>query len=240
MMQVIAVIPARYGSTRLPGKPLLQAKGKPLIQYVWEGVQNAPGLSDVLIATDDERILEVVRAFGAKGVMTRADHPSGSDRVFEVVAGLSEAPDAVLNIQGDEPGVTVEEVVSLISLLKEKPEADLSTLACPMGPEVGPDPARVKVVIDGSGWALYFSRAAVPYSRTGSPTGYWVHTGLYGYRFEALKRFVALPPSPLEKAEGLEQLRAMEAGMRIAVGRSARPSFSIDTQEDFQRFLKEA
>jgi 3-deoxy-manno-octulosonate cytidylyltransferase (CMP-KDO synthetase) len=238
-MKVVAVIPARYGSKRLPGKPLLQARGKPLIQHVWEGVKKAEGLEEVWIATDDERILEAAAAFGAEAVLTREDHPSGTDRVHEAVSKLPEPPDAILNIQGDEPTVGPAEVEALLALLREKPEADWATLAAPGGPEAAGDPSRVKVVVDPSGFALYFSRAAIPHTRDGPPEKVLVHQGLYGYRREALERFVSLPPSPLERAERLEQLRALEAGMRIAVGVIGRALESIDTPEDYRDFLGE-
>jgi 3-deoxy-manno-octulosonate cytidylyltransferase (CMP-KDO synthetase) len=202
-------------------------------------VRGARGLDEVWIATDDTRILEAAEAFGARAALTRADHPSGTDRVFEVASALSPRPDVVLNIQGDEPEVGHGEVEALIGLLARDRGADMSTLAVRAGPEAGEDPSRVKVVIDQSGAALYFSRAAIPHVRGGEPEEYLVHQGLYGFRFEALEKFTELEPSALEMAEKLEQLRALEAGMRIAVGVIDRALVSIDTPEDLRAFQGE-
>jgi len=205
---------------------------------VWERVSASPGLAEVLVATDDSRIAKAASSFGAKVVMTRADHVSGTDRVFEAVSGLAPAPDWVLNVQGDEPGVGPEEVALVLGLLEDRPEADLATLAVRAGHEAGPDPSRVKVVLDDAGLALYFSRAPIPHLRDGDLREYLVHVGMYGFRREALARFVNLPPSPLERAERLEQLRALQAGMRIAVGLCDRAPVSVDTPEDFERFVR--
>ncbi|MHC4600907.1 MAG: 3-deoxy-manno-octulosonate cytidylyltransferase, partial [Planctomycetota bacterium] len=174
-----------------------------------------------------------------EAVLTRRDHPSGTDRVHEAVSKLPEPPDAVLNIQGDEPTVGPAEVETLLGLLPKKPDADWATLAARGGPEAADDPSRVKVVVDRSGFAMYFSRAPIPHFREGASGEVLVHQGLYGYRREALERFVQLPPSPLERAERLEQLRALEAGMRIAVGVIDRVLDSIDTPEDYRAFLGE-
>lgn len=238
MMRIVAVIPARYGSERLPGKPLLRAGGKYLVQHVWEGVNATPGLAEVLIATDDARIRDAAASFGARAVLTRPDHPSGTDRVFEAVESLGQPPDVILNVQGDEPGVGAAEIRALVRLLEERPEADISTLVCPMGPEAGADPARVKVVLDGAGCALYFSRAPIPFMRSGAEPSYLVHVGMYGYRRAALKRFVRLPPSPLELTERLEQLRGLEAGMKIAVDVVAQAPAQVDTMADYEAFLR--
>jgi len=236
-MRAVAVIPARYASTRLPGKPLLRESGKYLVQHVWEGVRQARGLSEVLIATDDRRILDAAHSFGARAVLTRPDHACGTDRVHEAARGLEQRPDVVLNVQGDEPGMGPEEIEEILRLLGTRPEADLATLAVEAGPEAGPVPSKVKVVTDATGLALYFSRSPIPFYRNAAPPGYLVHVGLYGYRMEALERFVSLPPSPLEKAESLEQLRALQAGLRIAVGRARRFQASVDTPEDYRAFL---
>lgn len=236
MSRVVAVIPARYHAVRLPGKPLLEAAGKPLIRWVFEAVKRAAFLDDVVVATDDERIARAVEGFEGRAVRTRADHPSGTDRVCEACRALAPKPDIVINVQGDEPGVDPGELETLVRLLEERPEAAWSTLAVHAGPEAGADPARVKVVTDAAGLALYFSRAPIPHVRDAAPSGYLVHRGLYGFRREALEAFPELPRSPLEAKEGLEQLRVLEAGLRIAVGVVDRAGFSIDTPADFEAF----
>ncbi len=235
-MKVAAIIPARYGSSRLAGKPLLRAGGKVLVQHVWEGIRASTEVDDLVVATDDERILEAVEGFGGRAVMTRGDHPSGTDRVHEAASGIRPPPDIVLNIQGDEPGAGPAHVSLLVRLLREDGGAAMSTLAYPAGPEARGDPGRVKVVLGKGGRALYFSRAPIPFDREGGGGEVLVHAGLYGYRREVLERFVSLPPSPLERRERLEQLRALEAGLRIVVGRIEAPLFSVDTPEDFEVF----
>ena len=236
-MRAVAIIPARYAATRLPGKPLLRESGKYLVQHVWEAASAARGLSEVLIATDDSRIADAARSFGARAVLTRADHATGTDRIHEAARALDPSPDVVVNVQGDEPRLDPAEIEEVLRLLEERPEADMATLAVDAGPEAGPNPSRVKVVVDASGMALYFSRSPIPHYRDCPAPGYLVHVGIYGYRARALSRFVSLPPSPLEKAERLEQLRALEAGMRIAVGRALRMPLSVDTPDDYKAFL---
>ncbi len=242
-MEIVAVIPARFASTRLPGKPLLSDTGRPLIQHVVEGARRATRLDRVIVATDDMRIAEAVAAFGAEYMMTRPDHPTGTDRVAEVAAGL---PDAriVVNLQGDEPEISGHALDLVVSLLERDPDASTATLATPVASEeVYRDPSCVKVVCSGAGRALYFSRSPIPHHRDGvasRPPGQplaYLHLGLYAYRRDFLLELAKLPPSPLESAERLEQLRVLEAGRPIAVGIVDEPSVGIDTPEDYRRFV---
>jgi 3-deoxy-manno-octulosonate cytidylyltransferase (CMP-KDO synthetase) len=239
-MDAVAIIPARYGSTRLPGKPLLNATGRPLIQHVVESARQARRLGRIIVATDDPRIAEAVRAFGGEAALTRADHPSGTDRVAEVAATL---PDAgiIVNLQGDEPEIHGATLDRLVALLQDDPDVSMATLGTPIRDErTYRDPSCVKVVRDGRGRALYFSRAAIPHRRDDGamPPGALLHLGLYAYRRELLLRLATLPPSPLERCEKLEQLRVIEQGWPIAVGIVEEPSVGIDTPEEYQRFVE--
>jgi len=239
-MDVVGIIPARFASTRLPGKPLLAETGKPLIRHVVEAARGSGRIGRIIVATDDDRIAEAVRAFGGEAVMTRADHPSGTDRVAEVAAGL---PDAriIVNLQGDEPDVSGATLDRVVALLEADPAAPMATLATPIRSEaIFRDPACVKVVLGTSGRALYFSRSPIPHHRDGPPAGGplgLLHLGLYAYRRDFLLGLAALPPSPLEGAEKLEQLRVLEAGYPIAVGVVEEPGVGIDTPEDYRRFV---
>jgi 3-deoxy-manno-octulosonate cytidylyltransferase (CMP-KDO synthetase) len=238
-MKNIAVIPARHGSTRLPGKPLLTDTGRPLIQHVVEAARKATRLDRVIVATDDRRIHDAVIAFGGECAMTRSDHPSGTDRVAEVAAGIPEA-EIVVNLQGDEPEISGEALDRVVTLLEEDPQAVMSTLATPIRDRaVYLDPSCVKVVCSQNGRALYFSRSPIPYHRDKSadPPGY-LHLGLYAYRREFLLRLAIMPPSCLEQTEKLEQLRVLEAGFGIVVGFVDEPSIGIDTPEDYRRFVE--
>ena len=239
-MEIVAVIPARYASTRLPGKPLKADTGRPLIQHVVEAAKRARRLTRVIVATDDQRIADAVRQFGGEAAMTRADHPSGTDRVAEVAATL---PDAriIVNLQGDEPEVSGEALDTLVELLERDPDCPMATLATPIRDEATyRDPGCVKVVLAGSGRALYFSRSPIPMYRDGlppdGPLGL-LHLGLYAYRRDFLLSIAGLPPSPLETTEKLEQLRVLESGTPIAVGIVDEPSIGIDTPEDYARFV---
>ncbi len=235
---VLVVIPARFGAERLPGKPLLRETGKYLVQHVWERAREARCGARVVLATDDPRILEAAEGFGAEAVLTAKTHRSGTDRVAEV-ARLSKEP-LVVNFQGDEPelpGTVVDEVVRLL----REPDVGMSTVAAPLSDASDmPNPSVVKVVTDGAGFALYFSRAGIPYPRrTGDGAAVpRRHVGIYGFRREALFRFVAWPPAPLEVSESLEQLRALANGLRIRVGDTAHPGGGIDTPEDYNRFVQ--
>ena len=242
-MEIVAVIPARFASTRLPGKPLLSDTGRPLIQHVVEGARRATRLDRVIVATDDTRIAEAVVGFGGECVMTRSDHPTGTDRVAEVAAGLPGAR-IVVNLQGDEPEISGHALDLVVELLERDPDSPMATLATPIvSEEVYRDPSCVKVVCSAAGRALYFSRSPIPHHRDGlaslpslRPLAY-LHLGLYAYRRDFLLELAALPPSPLESAERLEQLRVLEAGRPIAVGIVDEPSVGIDTPEDYRRFV---
>lgn len=238
-MEIVAVIPARFASTRLPGKPLLSATGKPLIQHVVDAAKRATRLTHVIVATDDTRIADAVRNFGGEAAMTRADHPSGTDRVAEVAAALPNAQ-IIVNLQGDEPEITGHALDLVVSLLESDRDASMATLATPIHDEnVYRDPSCVKVVVGRNGRALYFSRAAIPHHRDGLPVPpiAYLHLGLYAYRRDFLLKLGTLPQTPLEKAEKLEQLRVLELGHPIAVGIVDEPSIGIDTPEDYQRFV---
>jgi len=242
-MAILGIIPARFASTRLPGKPLLSDTGRPLIRHVVEGARKATRLDRVIVATDDARIAEAVVGFGGECVMTRSDHPTGTDRVAEVAAGLTGAR-IVVNLQGDEPEISGHALDLVVALLERDPDASMATLATPVvSEEVYRDPSCVKVVCSGAGRALYFSRSPIPHHRDGvsnRPSGQplaYLHLGLYAYRRDFLLELATLHPSPLESAERLEQLRVLEAGRPIAVGIVDEPSVGIDTPEDYRRFV---
>jgi 3-deoxy-manno-octulosonate cytidylyltransferase (CMP-KDO synthetase) len=232
---VVAVIPARFASTRLPGKPLLAETGKPLIQHVYEQVRKVAALDRIVVATDDERILQAVKAFGGEAVMTSNRHPTGTDRIAEAVKNIECAK--VVNVQGDEPEIEPELIETLIGLLDQ--DAEMATLAVPFGnPQDALLSHRVKVVIDRHHNALYFSRSRIPYSN-GNPSPALLHLGLYGYTKAFLQRYVTLDSTPLEQAEKLEQLRALEHGYKIKVGIvKAKAWGGIDTPEDYAAFVK--
>ncbi|NOZ95755.1 MAG: 3-deoxy-manno-octulosonate cytidylyltransferase [Acidobacteria bacterium] len=232
--KVVAAIPARWGSSRFPGKPLAQLRGKPLIVHVVERAREARCVDLVLVATDHTGVFEAARSAGAIGVMTGA-HPSGTDRIAEAVRRV-EGWEIVLNVQGDEPLLPPENIDRLVETMLESPGVGMATLCRPLDPERAGDPNVVKVVRRRDGRALYFSRSTVPFGRNEEAAGALLraHLGIYGYRREALERFVALPPSPLERAEGLEQLRALENGMEIVVLDAPHDSLGIDTPEDLE------
>ncbi len=241
-MAIVGIIPARFASTRLPGKPLLSDTGKPLIRHVVEAARRSTRLDRIVVATDDARIAEAVESFGGEVAMTRSDHPTGTDRVAEVVARMPEA-DLIVNLQGDEPELSGEALDLVVSLLEADADAPMATLATPIrDPAVYRDPSCVKVVISSRGRALYFSRSPIPCYRDGIPDAdagpiAHLHLGLYAYRREYLLRLATMPPSRLEQAEKLEQLRVLEAGDPIAIGVVDEPSIGIDTPEDYARFV---
>ena len=235
-MRVVGLIPARYASKRFPGKALADLAGKPLLQHVVERARQARSLSEVVVATDDARIAAAVRAFGGKVQMTAATHPSGTDRIAEVARDL--ACDLVVNIQGDEPLIVPAEIDAAVAPLLADAWIPMGTLACPLSVEQAADPNAVKVVVGVDGFALYFSRAPIPYLRDGHRGGvspHLLHIGLYVYRREVLLRLAGLPPTPLEERERLEQLRALEHGIRIRVVVTDHPSIGVDTPEDLER-----
>jgi 3-deoxy-manno-octulosonate cytidylyltransferase (CMP-KDO synthetase) len=237
-IDTLAVIPARYGSTRLPGKVLISLGGKPMIQRVWERVRQASLVSDVVVATDDERIRSVVQAFGGQAVMTRADHRSGTERVAEVAVGRSEAK-IVVNVQGDEPLIEPAAIDAAVEAIREDAEVNIATLAVPISnPAEIMDPNVVKAVLDFDGNALYFSRAPIPWVRDrGGPVHarHLKHLGLYAFRRAALLDFATFPHGDLERIEQLEQLRWLENGYRIRVAETEHDSVSVDVPEDVAR-----
>lgn len=240
----IAVIPARWGSTRLPGKALAPIDGRPMIQHVWSRASEARQVDEVWIATDDPRIAEAATAFGARVAMTASTHPSGTDRVEE--AARATDADVVVNVQGDEPQLDPAQVDLVVSTLLGAGDGDgaeVATLAFPLSSaDELADPNLVKVVTDRRGRALYFSRAPIPYDRGsgGAVTAqHRGHVGLYAFRREALARFVRLPRGPLESLESLEQLRFLENGIPIAVGHTSHRTVGVDTPEDLERVRAE-
>ncbi len=236
---VVGVIPARWGSSRFPGKSLAMIAGKPLIQRVVERCRLAKRLDDVLVATDDERIAHVVQSIGARYVMTRPDHPSGTDRIAEAVRGVP--AEVIINIQGDEPLISPALIDQLSESFSE-PALDMATAASPLTQaEDALNPNIVKVVTNQADCALYFSRAPIPFMRDGQLTNaamadhYWRHIGIYAYRRDFLERMVAEPPCALECLEKLEQLRALNMGGRIKVLRVNEPGLGVDLPEDVAR-----
>jgi 3-deoxy-manno-octulosonate cytidylyltransferase (CMP-KDO synthetase) len=229
----VGAIPARYGSTRLPGKPLLPIAGRPMIEHVYTRVARARGLDRVVVLTDDERIARAVEGFGGEVEMTPDDCASGTDRIAWAARRWDAR--AVINIQGDEPLIDPEEISRIAEHLAAHPEDPVVTLATPAAPEEMGNPNAVKVVLALDGAALYFSRSAVPYPRNAGGFAPLKHLGIYGYQREALLRLAALPPSPLERSESLEQLRALENGMGIRVLIVERASIGVDTAEDLER-----
>ena len=244
-MKFIAIIPARYASTRFPGKPLAILGGKTVIQRVYEQARSV--LQDVCVATDDERILDAVTLFGGKAVMTRPDHKSGTDRIEEAVEKIGTNADVIINIQGDEPFIQPSQIETLIRLFDD-PETQIGTLGKPFEMmDAVENPNSPKIVIDNRGFALYFSRSVIPYIR-GTRREEWFgqypflkHLGIYAYRREVLAAVTRLPQSSLEKAESLEQLRWLQNGYRIRVGLTDVETVGIDTPEDLaqaEAFLK--
>ena len=238
-MKVIGIIPARYGSTRFPGKPLALIAGKPLIRHVVERCQQAKSLAEVIVATDDTRIWEVVQNF-CRAEMTAPEHPSGSDRIAEVAARYT--CDAVVNIQGDEPLIDPAVIDAVAGALAQTEMSTAATLIT--NPEEYDNPNVVKVVVNAAGHALYFSRRTIPYLRDAASSSvseqmaafpFLKHLGIYGYRRAALLRLVRFPVSPLERAEKLEQLRALENGIPIAVVKVDYDSVGVDVPADVAR-----
>lgn len=244
-MRFAGIIPARYASTRFPGKPLARLGGQPVIQHVYEKV--AETLGEAYVATDDERIAAAVEAFGGQAVMTRADHKSGTDRIEEAVENLGCQADVIINVQGDEPFIAQEQIETLCRLFDD-PQTQIGTIGKPFADmEAVASPNSPKIVLDRQGYAMYFSRSIIPYVR-GVEQAAWnrhhtflKHLGIYAYRREVLREVTLLPQSPLELAESLEQLRWLENGYRIKVGITDTETIGIDTPEDLARaeaFLK--
>jgi 3-deoxy-manno-octulosonate cytidylyltransferase (CMP-KDO synthetase) len=233
----IAVIPARYASTRLPGKPLMDIAGKPMIEWVYRQTVES-GAGEVIVATDDERIAAACRAFDARVELTSSEHASGTDRIAELARRLRwDDEQIVVNVQGDEPLISPICIAQTARLLGWHPQAAIATLVAPLESDAQfRDPNYVKVVTDQNGFALYFSRAPIPWPRDGGAPAVLRHIGLYAYRAGSLRAFSAAPPCALEETEKLEQLRALWLGLKIVVENAAEPpSPHVDTEEDLAK-----
>lgn len=238
--QIVVVIPARYGSTRLPGKPLVSLCGKPMVQHVYERAKRAQTVSRVIVATDDQRIMEAVKGFGGEARMTRTDHRTGTERIAEVAA--HEEGDVFVNVQGDEPLMDPVAVDTAVAALLEEPAAQIATVATPIR-HAGDimDPNVVKTVLDFDSNGLYFSRAPIPWVRSTQlkiHVKYWKHLGLYVFQRDALLEYPTLPQGELEKIEQLEQLRWLENGWKIRVAEVEHDAVSVDVAEDVARVEK--
>ncbi|MCZ6541807.1 MAG: 3-deoxy-manno-octulosonate cytidylyltransferase [Nitrospinae bacterium] len=247
--RAVAIIPARWASTRFPGKPLAQIQNKPMIQWVMEQAQKASRISEVIVATDDVRIVEAVNGFGGKAVMTSPDHATGSDRIAEVASGLK--CDIVVNVQGDEPLIPPQNIDQVVDTLEKDPSLNVATLMMAINdPDEIADPHVVKVVADQKGRALYFSRSPIPFHRdewkSGSPEDLskskdkvmrqvYKHIGLYAYTRSFVLELSRMAPTPLEQLEKLEQLRILEHGIPIQIGITEQQSIGVDHSEDLER-----
>lgn len=237
-MKILCVIPARFASTRLPGKPLADIAGKPMIQHVYERAKLAELPFDVIVATDHELVYKTVLNFGGKAMMTAPDHPTGTDRLAEVAAGYPDV-DVLVNIQGDEPLIAPEVIDRLAGAFENNSEISMATLMTRMGEEEYNNPNAVKVVTDQNGYALYFSRSLIPYPRKADKNfAVYKHVGIYAYRRDFLMKFANLPSTPLEQAESLEQLRALEHGYKIKVLETDHQFIGVDTPEDLEQVNK--
>ena len=244
-MKFLAIIPARYASTRFPAKPLALLGGKPMIQHVYERVSQV--LDDVVVATDDQRIYDAVSQFGGRVVMTSSEHRTGTDRCFEAYNNFGLNADVVINVQGDEPFIAEDQIQSLMQCFNN-PQTDIATLIKPFPAdatyETLSNPNTPKVIVNPQGQAIYFSRSVIPYLRGieqdqwASHRTYYKHIGIYAYRIEALKRITQLPQTPLELAESLEQLRWLENGLTIQTAETNIETIGIDTPEDLQKAEK--
>ena len=229
------IIPARYGSSRLEGKPLLKVLDKPVIQWVYEKAQQAKLADIIIVATDDQRIYDCVKGFGGNVEMTSTEHKSGSDRIMEVVSRHPEI-DYICNLQGDEPLIKPESIDAVIRNVIEDDRADISTLIREIDADEVENPNLVKCVTDKNGFALYFSRSKIPYERNSGIAKFYGHLGIYGYKRHALEAMTAESQTMLEKAESLEQLRALENGMRIKTSIVNFIPVGIDTKDDLENF----
>lgn len=236
MSKTAIIIPARYGSSRLEGKPLIEVGGKPIIQWVYEKAQQAKLADMIIVATDDERIYNAVKDFGGNVEMTSAEHKCGSDRIREVVDRHPEIS-YIVNLQGDEPLIKPESIDAVAKNVQEDAMADISTLIRVLESEEEiNNPNQVKCIIDNNGFALYFSRSKIPFERKSGFATFYGHLGIYGYKREALIKMTELPQTPLEQTESLEQLRALENGMKIKTSVVDFVPVGIDTLEDLQKF----
>ena len=231
-MKLLAVIPARYDSSRFPGKPLVMIGDRPMVQRVYEAAQSCPAFDKVVVATDSEQVAACVRSFGGAVEMTSADHETGTDRVAEVAERYPDMG-AIANVQGDQPFVTTEMLTQLVAPYLAGKNPDMTTLACPLDSDAAyADPNTVKVLCDRHQQALYFSRAPIPFYRKQVPVPVYHHLGLYAFRRDFLARYSQLEPTPLEQCEALEQLRVLEHGYRIMVCPTETSILEINTPED--------
>ena len=236
--QTAIIIPARYGSSRLEGKPLLKANNKPIIQWVWEKAKTCPMVDRVIVATDDDRIYNACKEFGAEVEMTSTEHKSGSDRIAEVASRHPEIG-YIINLQGDEPLIEQANIELVIKGVLEDEKADISTLLREIkDEEEAQNPNLVKCVFDVNNYAMYFSRSKIPYERNTGKSKIYGHLGIYGYKREALFKMTQLPQTTYEMAESLEQLRALQNGIKIKVAIVDNIPVGIDTMEDFEKFKK--
>jgi 3-deoxy-manno-octulosonate cytidylyltransferase (CMP-KDO synthetase) len=231
-LSVLGVIPARLASTRLPRKVLREIAGRPLVAWVYDAARKAPDLDDVLVATDADEVMQACGRLGIPAVLTSAEHPSGTDRVWEVAQ--RRAADVYVNVQGDEPFITAGHVARLVAPFRTAPDTQVSTLCIEATPEEVDARQVNKVVFGAGGRALYFSKFGIPFDRDGRGAVRYKHIGLYAYRRPALEAFHRLPPSTLERTEGLEQLRFLENGISITVMETTEPTIGVDTEEDLR------
>lgn len=235
MSKTAIIIPARYGSSRLEGKPLIVVCGKPIIQWVYEKAQQSKLADIIIVATDDQRIYDAVKSFGGNVEMTSTEHKCGSDRIKEVVMRHPEIS-YVVNLQGDEPLIKPESIDAVAKNVKEDKLADISTLIRKITPEEAENPNLVKCVVDNLGFAMYFSRSKIPFERNVGKSDFYGHLGIYGYKRDALIRMTELPQSSCEMSESLEQLRALQNGMKIKTSVVDFIPVGIDTIEDLEKF----
>lgn len=235
MTKTAIIIPARYGSSRLEGKPLIVVEGKPVIQWVYEKAQQAKLADIIIVATDDERIFDAVKAFGGNVEMTSVNHKCGSDRIKEVALRHPEIS-FIVNLQGDEPLIKPESIDEVAKNVKEDANADISTLIRKITPVEAENPNLVKCVVDINGFAMYFSRSKIPFERNEGKSDFYGHLGIYGYKREALLKMTELPQSSYEMSESLEQLRALQNGMKIKTSVVDFIPVGIDTVEDLEKF----
>ena len=237
MGKTAIIIPARYGSSRLEGKPLIKVEGKPIIQWVYEKAQQSKLADIIIVATDDEKIFNAVRNFGGNVEMTSPEHKCGSDRIKEVVMRHSEIS-YIVNLQGDEPLIKPESIDEVAKNVREDDRADISTLIRKITPEEAENPNLVKCVVDINGFALYFSRSKIPFERNIGKADFYGHLGIYGYKRDALIKMTELPQTTYEMSESLEQLRALQNGMKIKTSVVDFVPVGIDTAEDVEKFKK--
>ena len=233
-MHIACIIPARYGSTRLPGKPLAMIGDKPMIQRVYEQVSKATEIEQVIVATDDQRVYDAVVAFGGQAMMTRPDHLTGTDRLAEVAATHTEI-DVIINVQGDEPLIDANVIDALAREFKEDSSLQMGTVGCPLLEEEYNEPSAVKVIVNRLGNAMYFSRSLIPYPRNAFVQPPLKHVGMYGYQRQFLLDYAKMEPTPAELTESLEQLRALENGYTIRVITTNQRFVGVDTPEDLDR-----